>query len=101
LPFVLDKSVGKALIYVEDLVRQSYQSRQHKRYIFEGALRIGGTCFHAYKTSDQIGHTCMGPQKPKWPGAPHFLNPSLIGKTNAELDQNEKINAVVETQQTN
>jgi len=43
----------------------------------------------------------MGPQKPKWPGAPHFLNPSLIGKTNAELDQNEKINAVVETQQTN
>jgi len=42
------------------------------------ALHIRGTSFHAFKTSDEIGHTCVGPQKLRWPKAPRSLNPSLI-----------------------
>jgi len=33
--------------------------------------------FHAVKTSDQIGHTCVWPQKLRWPRAPRSLNPSM------------------------
>jgi len=30
---------------------------------FDGALHIRGAYFHAFKTNDQIGHTCVGLQK--------------------------------------
>jgi len=34
-----------------------------KDKIFEGALHIRGAYFHAFQTNDQIGDTCVGPQK--------------------------------------
>jgi len=37
--------------------------------------------FHAFQTNGQIGHTCVGPQKPRWPRALRSLNPSLTVMT--------------------
>ena len=40
-------------------------------------VHIRGAYFHAFETNGQIGHTCVGPQKLRWPRAPQYLNPSL------------------------
>ena len=40
-------------------------------------LHIRGAYFHAFQKIGQIGHTCVGPQKLRWPRPPRFLNPSL------------------------
>jgi len=77
MPFVLQKNVGKALISVENLRQLQNQSRQHKRSVFEGTLQIRGAYFHAFQTNGQIGHTCVGPQKLRWPRAPRSQNSSL------------------------
>jgi len=50
------------IISVEDLRQSQNQSRHHKRYIFERALHIEGTYFHAFRTSDQIGHLHGAPK---------------------------------------
>jgi len=36
-----------------------------------------GAYVHAFQTNGQIGHTCLGPRKLRWPSAPRSLNPSL------------------------
>jgi len=41
---------------------------------FEGALHTRGAYFHAFHTNGQIGHTCVGPQKLRWPRARAGLN---------------------------
>ena len=40
-------------------------------------LHIRGAYLHAFQTFGQIGHTCVGRQKLRWPRAPRSLNPSL------------------------
>jgi len=62
LQFVLEKHVGKAFIFVENLRQSWNQSRHHKRYIFERALYIRGAYFHVFQTNGQIGHTCVAPK---------------------------------------
>jgi len=37
--------------------------------VFEGALSTRGTYFHDFQTNSQIGHTCVGLQKLRWPRA--------------------------------
>ena len=32
-----------------------------------GVLHLRGAYFHTFKTSDQVGHTCVGSQKLRWP----------------------------------
>jgi len=52
----------------------------HVHLIRPWAQHIRGTCFHAFKTSNQIGYTrytCVGRQKVRWPRTPPPLNPSL------------------------
>jgi len=44
---------------------------------FEGALHTRGAYFHAFHTNGQVGRTCVGPPKLRWPRAPRSLNPSL------------------------
>jgi len=60
---------------------------------------LRGAYCNTFKTSDQIGHTCMGP-KIRWPRALHSLNPSLytdikhgvlLCKNTISFTQNEKI----------
>jgi len=36
-----------------------------------------GAYVHAFQTNGQIGHTCLGPRKLRWPRASRSLNPSL------------------------
>ena len=36
-----------------------------------------GAYVHAFQTNGQIGHTCLGPRKLRWPKAPRPINPSL------------------------
>jgi len=50
---------------------------RRKKIKFWGVLDVRGAYFHAFKTSDQAGHTCVGPQKLRWPRAPRSLNPFL------------------------
>ena len=40
--------------------------------------RIRGAYVHAFQTNGQIGHTCLGPPKLRWPRGPRSLNPSLL-----------------------
>ena len=42
---------------------------------------MGGTYFYTFKTSRQIGHTCVGSQKQRWPMATHSLNQFLLELT--------------------
>jgi len=42
------------------------------------ALHTRGAYFHAVHTNGQIGHTCVGPQKLRWPRAP-ALHKSVPG----------------------
>jgi len=37
-----------------------------------------GAYFHAFQKNGQIGHTCVWPQKLRWPRVPCPLNPSLV-----------------------
>jgi len=41
-------------------------------------VHIRGACFHSFQTNGQIGQTCVGPQKLRWPRAPRSLNPYLV-----------------------
>ena len=54
------------------------KSTQQKIYFCGGTKHRRDIYFHAFKTSDQIGHTCLGLQKLRWPWAPRSLNPSLL-----------------------
>jgi len=57
---------------------------------FEGALHTRGAYFHTFHANGQIGHTCVGPQKLRWPRAPRSLNPSLGEMVQGQ--QNQGIN---------
>jgi len=58
-----------------------------------GHYHIRGAYFHTFKTSSQIGHTWLGPQKLGWPRAPRSLNPSLY--TRKCLESKSLIHAMI------
>jgi len=57
---------------------------------FEGALHTRGAYFHSFHTNGHIGHTCVGPQKLRWPRAPRSLNLSLRIRLNICLSLLQK-----------
>ena len=63
-------------VYLHSRITLNLMRRQ--KIDFEGALQTTGAYFHAFHTSGQIGHTCVRPQKLRWPRAPCSLNPSLL-----------------------
>ena len=77
LPFDVKKNVGKSSNSVNEL-RQSKNQSRHNKITFWGALHVTGAYVHVFKTSDQIGHTCLEPQKLRFPKDPCSLIPSLF-----------------------
>ena len=68
------KGFNLCWIYKEYIRQSQNQSRHHKRYNFEGVLHIRGACFHGFRTSDQMGYTCVGPENIRWQRALRSLN---------------------------
>jgi len=70
LQFFLGKIVGKTLISAEDVRKSSAP----QPIDFEGVRggKYFDLYFHAFHTNGQIGHTCVGPQKLRWPIEPRY-----------------------------